>query len=182
MARKLGNAELGRLTEEMFRAAHKLPVTVVLDNVRSLSNVGSVFRTCDAFRVDRIVLCGITGKPPDREIEKTALGATRTVSWEYVKDTTEAVLSLRRDGCRCFAIEQAEGSTSLDAFRPDGGALAFVFGNEVYGVSQEVVNLCDGVVEIPQSGSKHSLNVSVSAGIVLWDVSCKLQAKGLFLK
>jgi 23S rRNA (guanosine2251-2'-O)-methyltransferase len=170
MARKITNEELPRLSPESFAAAEKHPVAVVLDNIRSLHNVGSVFRTCDAFLIRKLVLCGVTGTPPDREIEKTALGATATVAWEKHASTALAIRSLRAEGYEIYAVEQVEGSIMLDRFRRGDRPIALVFGNEVYGVEQEVVDLCDGAIEIPQAGTKHSLNVSVSAGIVLWEI------------
>ena len=169
---KTPNGALGRLSPEAYKAAPKRPVTVVLDNIRSLHNVGSVFRTADAFRIERLVLCGCTGTPPDREIEKTALGATNTVSWVHAGQTIDAVRKLREEGCAVHAVEQTRNSTPLNQFTPPA-KLALVFGNEVYGVAQEVIDACDGVIEIPQAGSKHSLNVSVSVGIVLWEVMRK---------
>ena len=169
--RKLRNEELDRLTPEQFREAKKLPVIVVLDNVRSLHNVGSVFRTCDAFRIAELYLCGITGKPPDREIHKTALGATETVKWKYYNSTSEAIKVLKENNIAIYAIEQAENSISLHDFvLPKNEPIAVVFGNEVKGVEQEVVNKCKGVIEIPQTGSKHSLNIAVSVGVVCWEL------------
>lgn len=168
--RKLKVTELGRLTPEEYRASEKLPVVVVLDEVRSLNNVGSVFRTADAFRLEGVWLCGITATPPHAEIHKTALGAEETVEWRYEKDTLEAVEELRREGYVICALEQAEGSLSLDRFRPERGRkYAVVIGHEVKGVSQRVVDCSDVCIEIPQRGTKHSLNVSVAAGIVLWE-------------
>lgn len=168
--RKLTVEELHRVSVEAFRAAEKLPLAVVLDNIRSLHNVGSVFRTADAFRVEEICLCGITACPPAPEIHKTALGAEDSVAWRYFKDTLDAVSGLRERGFQVWAAEQAEGSSKLDALRLEPGRpKAIVVGNEVKGVRQDVVDACDGVVEIPQFGTKHSLNVSVSAGILLWE-------------
>ncbi|MDG1570959.1 RNA methyltransferase [Robiginitalea sp. M366] len=167
--RKLKNEELDRLDPQAFRKAPKTPLVAVLDNVRSLHNVGSVFRTADAFRIEKIYLCGITATPPHKDIRKTALGATETVAWEYVRDTAELLKTLRETH-RCWAVEQAEGAVLLDEVIPDKSqAHALVFGHEVHGVSQEVVDLCHGVVEIPQIGSKHSLNISVAAGVALWE-------------
>ena len=167
---KLSMDQLQRPSVEAFRAQAKLPVTLVLDNVRSMHNVGSAFRTSDAFAVERIILCGITGTPPHREIEKTALGATQSVAWEHTADTAAAVGQLREDGYRILAVEQAKGSIPLQEFTPEvGGKYALVFGNEVHGVADEVVALADMSLEIPQSGSKHSLNIAVSVGIVLWE-------------
>lgn len=170
--RKILNEELGRLTPEEFADAPKMPIVVVLDNVRSMSNVGSFFRTADAFAVERIVLCGITATPPNREIHKTALGAELTIPWSYASATVEAVEELRREGYMVWAVEQVEGAVSLEQFRMEQGAkIAVVFGNEVNGVSQEVVDQCDGAIEIPQRGTKHSLNVAVCGGVVLWELA-----------
>jgi 23S rRNA (guanosine2251-2'-O)-methyltransferase len=169
MTRKVRNEELNRLSVDEFKKAEKHPVIIVLDNVRSLHNVGSAFRTADAFRIEALYLCGYTGKPPDKEIEKTALGATATVSWKYFKTTKEALEELRKNGFELVAVEQAQGSVALQKFSAKEKT-ALIFGNEVYGVEQEVVSVCDRVLEIPQSGSKHSLNVSVSVGIVLWEL------------
>ena len=173
--RKLKVTEMNRLTVEEFKEARKLPLVVVLDDVRSLHNIGAVFRTSDAFLVDCIYLCGITAVPPHPEMHKTALGAEYTVDWKYVKDTEEAVNELHAKGYTVFAIEQCEGSTMLDklTLEPDK-KYAVVLGNEVKGVKQEVVNRCDGCIEIPQFGTKHSLNVSVTAGIIIWEFACKL--------
>ena len=173
--RKLKITEMGRLSAEEFKTAEKLPLVVVLDNVRSLHNIGSVFRTSDAFRVERICLCGITAVPPHPELHKTALGAELTVDWQYVNNAVEAVNNLREAGFTVFAVEQAEGSTMLqDVTLERGRRYAVVLGNEVKGVQQEVIDRCDGCIEIPQFGTKHSLNVSVTAGIVIWDLFCKL--------
>jgi len=162
-----------RLTVADYQAVRKQPVVVILDQVRSLNNVGSVFRTGDAFRIEKLVLCGVTGTPPDREIEKTALGATKSVQWEYVSSTTDAIQSLKQQGYRIIAIEQAEQSVSLSDFHYQGEPLAIVLGNEVYGVEPEVLKHCDAIIEIPQYGTKQSLNVAVCAGIVLWEVCGK---------
>lgn len=168
--RKLKVTELDRLTPEAFKTCRKIPLVVVLDHVRSLNNVGSVFRTADAFRVEAIYLCGITARPPHPEIHKTALGAEDTVSWAYREDTLEAVEELRRAGYVICSIEQAEGSRMLDRLELDKTKkYAVIMGNEVKGVQQEVVDRSDCCIEIPQYGTKHSLNVSVSAGIVIWD-------------
>ncbi|EJX10542.1 tRNA/rRNA methyltransferase (SpoU) [gut metagenome] len=173
--RKLKITELNRLTVDEFKQAEKLPLVVVLDEVRSLHNIGSVFRTSDAFRVARIYLCGITATPPHPEMHKTALGAEDTVDWIYKKDTLEAVEELHAEGFTVLSIEQVEGSTMLDRLQLDPqGRYALVLGNEVKGVRQDVVNACDGCVEIPQYGTKHSLNVSVTAGIVLWEFAHRL--------
>ncbi|WP_177230458.1 RNA methyltransferase [Chitinophaga sp. CF118] len=174
--RKLSMDELGRKTVEQFKAADKTPLVLVLDNVRSMHNVGSVFRTADGFLLQGIVLCGYTPVPPHRDIQKTALGATETVEWQYFPTTKEAVTALQEAGYIVMAIEQAEQSTMLDAFMPDGGKpLALVFGNEVSGVDAEVMKMVSGCIEIPQSGVKHSLNISVSTGIVVWDIFVKLK-------
>jgi tRNA G18 (ribose-2'-O)-methylase SpoU len=171
--RKLSNAELGRAPAEEAAALPRIPVTVVLDGVRSLNNVGSFFRTCDAFAVERLVLCGITGTPPDREIHKTALGAEQTVPWTYFRSAEAAVAQLRAEEREIIAVEQTSGAAMLDGFAPDTSRkYALVFGNEVEGVSQGVVDLCDGAIEIPQAGVKHSLNVAVSGGVVLWNFFC----------
>lgn len=171
--RKLSNDELNRPSPEEFAAMEKIPVAVVLDNVRSMNNVGSFFRTCDAFAVERLVLCGITGTPPDREIHKTALGAENTVCWEYSASAPDAVRALAAEGFVTVAVEQAEGAAMLQDFEVrKGEKYALVFGNEVDGVSQEVVDICRHTLEIPQSGTKHSLNVAVSGGVVLWKFFC----------
>jgi tRNA G18 (ribose-2'-O)-methylase SpoU len=175
--RKLKNTELERLTIEGFKAITKTPLIVVLDNIRSLNNIGSVFRTSDAFLIEKIYLCGITATPPNREIHKTALGATESVDWEYAESTLLVVQSLKRLKVKVLAIEQAENSTKLDTFFPEKDQkYAVIFGNEVKGVQQKVVNSCDLCIEIPQLGTKHSLNISVSAGIVLWDIFVKLNS------
>lgn len=167
--RKLKITELNRISVEEFKEAEKLPLVVVLDNVRSLHNIGSVFRTADAFRVERICLCGITAVPPSAEMHKTALGAELTVDWTYYASTLDAVGELKAKGYIVLAIEQVEGSRMLDSLVLPEGRYAVVLGNEVKGVGQEVVDCCDGSIEIPQFGTKHSLNVSVTAGIVIWD-------------
>ncbi len=173
--RKLANSELDRKSISEFKDAEKTPLIVVLDNVRSLNNIGSIFRTCDAFLVQKIYLCGITACPPHKDIQKTALGATETVSWEYAEDTLEVLQKLKEQSIKIFAIEQAENAVMLDEFHPEAGDhCAVVFGNEVKGVQQKVVNASDAVIEIPQLGSKHSLNIAVSAGVVLWDLFIKL--------
>ena len=180
--RKLNNEELNRLQVDEFKAADKIPVVVVLDNVRSSHNIGSIFRTADAFLVSKICLCGICSQPPDKEIHKTALGAEYSVDWEYFKETEEAVLQLKEDGYTIIAIEQVEGSISLTDYMPEfNEKVALVFGNEVKGVQQEVVYLCDKTVEIPQLGTKHSFNIAVSAGIVLWDLFNKIKSASLHL-
>ena len=177
--RKLKLDELNRPSVAEFKEQKKLPVIVVLDNVRSMHNIGSIFRTSDAFAVEQICLCGISAQPPHREIEKTALGATQSVNWIYYSDAQEAVEQLQANGYRVIAIEQAEKSTMLNEFKPvDGEKYALVFGNEVNGVSDEVMAKADGCIEIPQFGTKHSFNIVVSAGIVLWDFFAKLNLKG----
>lgn len=169
--RKLSITELHRISAEEFKQARKLPLVVVLDNVRSLHNIGSVFRTADAFRIECIYLCGITACPPHPEMHKTALGAEFTVSWQYVENTVQAVDNLRAQGYVVYSVEQVEGSTMLDELTFDPARkYAVVLGNEVKGVQQEVVDHSDGCIEIPQYGTKHSLNVSVTAGIVMWDL------------
>lgn len=167
---KLSMEDLGRINTEEFRRSQKNPVVLVLDNVRSLHNVGSAFRTADSFLIEAIYLCGVTGTPPHREIEKTALGATQSVNWKYFKTTTEAVAELRSQGYFIAAVEQARHAVKLNRFQKPEGALALIAGNEVYGVEQEVIDLCDTCIEIPQFGTKHSLNVAVSIGIVLWEL------------
>lgn len=174
--RKITNEELHRPSVEEFAAMPKLPLTVVLDNVRSAQNVGSFFRTGDAFAVEHVALCGITAVPPAREIHKTALGAELTVPWSYHASTAECVRQLRDEGYEVLAVEQVEGAAMLDAFCPEPGRrYALVFGNEVEGVAQEVVDLCHGALEIPQFGVKHSINVAVSGGVVLWRFFEKLK-------
>ena len=166
---KIRNEDLGRKTPEEFLAAPKKPVVLVLDNIRSLNNIGSIFRSADAFLSERIMLCGITATPPHREIHKTALGAENTVVWEYHKDTVEVLKQLKSQGYRLIAIEQAEGSYFLDQFKADhDDKIAFIFGHEVDGVSEAALEVCDEAIEIPQFGTKHSINVSVCTGIVLW--------------
>ncbi|MFO7622489.1 MAG: RNA methyltransferase [Bacteroidales bacterium] len=170
--RKILNRELGRKSPEQYRNSLKSPFVVVLDNVRSQSNVGSVFRTADAFLTERIYLCGITSTPPHRDIQKTALGATESVEWKYYPDTLEAISGLKANGYRIAGIEQTEGSVFLQDFRiRPGEKYALVFGHEVNGVGQKVIDQCDFCIEIPQFGTKHSFNIAVSAGIVLWELS-----------
>jgi tRNA G18 (ribose-2'-O)-methylase SpoU len=174
--RKLKNTELNRITVEEFKTTQKTPLIVVLDNIRSLNNIGSVFRTSDAFLIEKIYLCGITATPPNKDIHRTALGATESVAWEYVEDTLELVKKLKGDGVKVLAIEQAENSTKLNNFQTKNDEkYAIVMGNEVKGVQQEVVNASDLCVEIPQLGTKHSLNISVTTGVVLWDLFQKMQ-------
>lgn len=169
--RKLSMDELGRMSVAEFKEAKKNPIVVVLDNIRSMHNVGSVFRTADAFRIEAICLCGYTAQPPHRDIQKTALGATETVNWLYYPSTLEAVEQLKDHGYQIYAVEQVEGSISLEHFAEPDKKIAVVFGNEVEGVDYAVLSVCDGCIEIPQLGMKHSLNISVAAGIVLWKLS-----------
>lgn len=177
--RKLKTLEMNRLSVEEFQRADKMPLTVVLDDVRSLYNVGSVFRSCDAFRVERVCLCGITATPPHVEIHKTALGAEDSVRWEYYPTALECVSRLKAARLVVCAVEQCEGSTKLQDFTPEQGrGYAVILGNEVKGVSQEVVDVCDLCLEIPQFGTKHSLNVSVTAGIVAWHFAHSLMFNG----
>jgi 23S rRNA (guanosine2251-2'-O)-methyltransferase len=172
--RKLTMQELNRLEPEEFKNAEKNPVIILLDNVRSLHNVGSAFRTADAFRAEKILLCGITGTPPNREIHKTALGATDSVTWEYHQNSSEAGKALKKDGWKLIALEQTSGSIHLQKFMPEKNEkYCFIFGNEVSGVEDQLIQLADAAVEIPQFGTKHSLNISVSIGIVLWDYFIK---------
>lgn len=172
--KKLTMLEMGRMNAEEFKSAIKMPLIIILDNVRSLNNIGSVFRTSDAFRVEAIYLCGISATPPSPEIHKTALGAEDSVDWKYFEDTHEAVRSLQKQGYQVMAIEQCQGSTMLNEWQPDFESdtitgYAIVMGNEVKGVQQSVVDMCNGCIEIPQYGTKHSLNVSVTTGLVIWD-------------
>ena len=171
MTHKLSMDELHRISVEEFKAADKLPLTVVLDNVRSQNNIGSVFRTSDAFRVERICLCGICSTPPHRDIHKTALGAEESVAWSYHEETADCLQALKQQGYRIYAVEQVDDSMKLDAL-PErlGERVAVVFGNEVEGVQEELLPLCDGSIEIPQQGTKHSLNISCAAAIVLWEL------------
>ncbi|HHT23651.1 MAG TPA: RNA methyltransferase [Bacteroidales bacterium] len=174
--KKLKITELNRLSNEEFKDAKKTPLIVVLDNVRSLHNIGSVFRTSDTFLVKSVYLCGICSTPPHAEIHKTALGAENTVDWEYFEDATQAVKKLKEQGYTVFAIEQAEGSTMLeDVVLNKNQQYAVVLGNEVKGVQQAVIDLCDGCIEIPQYGTKHSLNVSVTSGIIIWEFAKKIK-------
>ena len=176
--KKLTTEEMGRLTVEEFRASEKLPLTVVLDNVRSLNNIGSVFRTSDAFRVEHIALCGITATPPHREIHKTALGAEDSVEWSYHEDTAECVRALKENGYTIYAIEQVDDSIKLNAeYLTLDTKIAIIFGNEIEGVQESLLPLCDGCLEIPQYGTKHSLNVSCAAAIVIWEMFRQLRIK-----
>ncbi|HLV14291.1 MAG TPA: RNA methyltransferase [Xanthomarina sp.] len=173
--RKLKNSELDRLSIEDFKEVAKTPLIIILDNIRSLNNIGSVFRTSDAFLIEKIYLCGITATPPHKDIHKTALGSTETVEWEYVENTLDLVEKLKNDSIKIISIEQAENATMLNDFIPQPQTkYALVFGNEVKGVAQNIVSNSDVVVEIPQFGTKHSLNISVSAGVVIWDLFSKL--------
>jgi tRNA G18 (ribose-2'-O)-methylase SpoU len=169
--RKLENSELERKSIEDFKKSEKTPLILVLDDIRSLHNIGSVFRTADAFLIEKIILCGITATPPNKEIHKTALGATETVTWEHHENVLDVITDLKKENIITLAIEQVESSVFLQDFKVDKKQkYALIFGNEVYGVAQEAVALCDGCIEIPQLGTKHSLNISVSAGIVVWDL------------
>ena len=173
--RKLENSELDRKSVDGFKQSEKTPLILVLDDIRSLHNIGSVFRTADAFLVEKIFLCGITATPPHKEIHKTALGATETVTWQHQDNVLEVIEKLKTEGVITLAIEQVQSAVFLQNFKVKKGVkYALVFGNEVYGVSQEAVALCDGSIEIPQLGTKHSLNISVSAGIVVWDLFQKM--------
>jgi tRNA G18 (ribose-2'-O)-methylase SpoU len=175
--RKLKNNELGRITVNEFKETKKTPIIVILDNIRSLNNVGSVFRTSDAFLIEKIYLCGITATPPNKEIHKTALGATESVAWEHIENTIDLVEKLQKDNVKVLAIEQAENSTMLNNFIPEPNQkYAVVMGNEVKGVQQEIVSAANYCIEIPQLGTKHSLNISVSCGIVLWDLFNKISS------
>ena len=174
--KKLSMEELDRISIQEFKETEKSPLILVLDNVRSLNNVGSAFRTADAFRIEKIYLCGITGTPPHRDIQKTALGATESVEWEYCLNTSDAIEKLKADEYLICALEQVENSVKLNDFSPEKGKkYALVFGNEVFGVEEEVLNSCNYVLEIPQLGTKHSLNISVSLGIAVWDMMVKLE-------
>jgi 23S rRNA (guanosine2251-2'-O)-methyltransferase len=173
--RKLSMDELNRKSTEEFKSASKTPIVLVLDNIRSMNNIGSVFRTADAFLVEGIYLCGVTATPPHREIQKTALGATETVNWKHFPATIDAVTDLRNGGYTVYAVEQAENSTMLDTLHITDKKIALVFGNEVNGVEQSVIDACTSCIEIPQYGTKHSLNLAVSVGIVVWDLVMKLR-------
>ena len=175
--RKLENSELERKSIDDFKKADKTPIIIVLDDIRSLNNIGSVFRTSDAFLIEKIYLCGITASPPNKEIHKTALGATETVTWEHQKNVLNVIENLKKEDVLVYAIEQVENAVFLNDFQPKKNQkYALVFGNEVYGVSQEAIKICDGCIEIPQLGTKHSLNISVSAGVVVWDLFQKLNS------
>lgn len=175
--RKLKNSELDRINPEEYKASEKTPLIIILDNIRSLNNIGSVFRTADAFLIKKIYLCGITAQPPHKDIQKTALGATESVDWEYAENTLDVIEKLQAEGVMVASIEQAEQAVNLDEFSVQKGVTyAVIFGNEVKGVQQKVVSASDTVIEIPQFGTKHSLNIAVSAGIVLWDLFVKFKA------
>ncbi|MGQ8338726.1 RNA methyltransferase [Sunxiuqinia sp. A32] len=174
--RKLRTHELGRISADEYKTTTKNPVVVVLDNIRSCNNIGSFFRTSDALLLEAIHLCGITATPPNKEIHKTALDAEKSVDWKYFEQTEDSLADLKEKGYKIFAIEQVENSIMLPDFQPkENEKLALVFGNEVKGVQQKIIDLCDGAIEIPQYGTKHSFNVSVSAGIVLWDIFNKIR-------
>jgi len=174
MNTKIPNSDLNRLSIDEFKSSDKTPIYVVLDNIRSAQNVGSLFRTMDAFRCMELILCGISAKPPHREINKTALGASESVNWKYIESTVEAIKALKEQGVSVWAVEQTDKAIALDAFKvPNKAPVALVFGNEVKGVSQKAIEICDGSIEVPQFGSKHSLNISVCAGIVIWDIFAK---------
>lgn len=174
MNTKIPNSELHRLSVREFKSSEKTPIYIILDNIRSAQNVGSVFRTMDAFRCKELIICGISATPPHREINKTALGASESVDWRYEEDTVNAVSKLQNKGVEVLAVEQTDKSHTLNDFTPDQNrSIALVFGNEIKGVSQKVIDHCDGSLEIPQFGSKHSLNISVCAGIVIWDFFAK---------
>jgi tRNA G18 (ribose-2'-O)-methylase SpoU len=169
--KKIENADLDRISIEEFKTIKKLPITIILDDIRSLHNVGSVFRTSDAFLINEIILCGITASPPNKEIHKTALGATETVNWQYHASIIEVIQQLKEKNYKIFAVEQVENSIKLNDFKLNQQVnYALIFGNEVKGVAQKAINLCDGAIEIPQLGTKHSLNIAVSCGVVVWDL------------
>lgn len=175
--RKLKNSELDRISSEVFKVSEKTPLIIILDNIRSLNNIGSVFRTADAFLIKKIYLCGITAKPPHKDIHKTALGATESVDWEYIESTNLLIKKLKEQQIKIISIEQTEDAISLKDFKVEQDtSYAIVFGNEVKGVLQEVVSESDAVIEIPQYGTKHSLNISVSVGVVVWDLFVKLSS------
>lgn len=176
MNRKLNNEELGRISIEEYKVSNKTPIIVVLDNIRSLNNIGSVFRTADAFLIEAVYLCGITAQPPHREIQKTALGATESVTWKHFESTLDAITELKKNNYQVASIEQAENSIMLNNFNiKTTDKIAVVFGNEVKGVEQAVIDQSDVVIEIPQYGTKHSLNISISVGVVLWDLLQKIR-------
>lgn len=173
--KKLKNSELNRISVSEFKNTSKSPIIIILDNIRSAHNVGSIFRTCDAFLISEIILCGITATPPNNEIRKTALGSTESVDWRYFDNIEEVILNLKKEGFQIISIEQADKSLKLEKFRPKKNEkYAFIFGNEIKGIDQKIIDISDDIIEIPQFGTKHSLNVSVSAGIVIWDVFSKI--------
>ena len=173
--KKLKNSELNRISVSEFKNVSKSPIIIILDNIRSAHNVGSIFRTCDAFLISEIILCGITATPPNNEIRKTALGSTESVDWRYFDNIEEVILNLKKEGFQIISIEQADKSLKLEKFRPKKNEkYAFIFGNEIKGIDQKIIDISDDIIEIPQFGTKHSLNVSVSAGIVIWDVFSKI--------
>jgi len=167
--KKLSLSELNRITPEEFKKQAKIPVIVILDNIRSMNNVGSIFRTCDAFAVEKLYLCGITATPPNKDITKTALGATESVDWEYAEKVEDLVVNLKKNNIKIYLVEQTDSSILLDKFQFFKEKIAIVLGNEVFGVTEALLPLCDGAIEIPQQGTKHSLNVTIAAGIVLWE-------------
>ena len=174
--KKLSMSDLNRISKEEFKNSDKMPVIIVLDDVRSAYNVGSIFRTADAFRVSGIHICGISARPPHKDITKTALGATESVEWKYFANAMAAVTELKEDGYRVYAVEQVDDSISLEQFNPEQGSkLALIFGHEVFGVKEELLPKVDGCIEIPQFGTKHSFNVAISAGIMLWELSKKMK-------
>jgi 23S rRNA (guanosine2251-2'-O)-methyltransferase len=176
MNKKTLNSELDRISVEEFKSEEKTPIIVLLDNIRSLNNIGSVFRTGDAFRIEKIYLCGYTAQPPNKDIAKTALGATKSVDWEFAEDIVSLIEKLKNDNTEVYAVEQTSDSIMLDDYTPKKEMkTAVIFGNEVQGVQQEAIDVCTGVIEIPQIGTKHSLNISVSNGVVLWDLFSKLK-------
>lgn len=173
--KKLKNKELQRITIEEFKCVKKTPITIVLDNVRSALNVGSIFRTADAFLIENIILCGITTTPPDKGIRKVALGSTNSVNWQFEENTLNAISKLKKNGYYIIGVEQTDESAELNNFNLTNKPIAIIMGNEVHGVNQDVIDICDEVIEIPQFGTKHSLNVSISAGIVIWELWKKIQ-------
>jgi len=173
--KKLKNSELNRLSVDQFKNSSKTPVIVILDNIRSAHNVGSIFRTCDAFLINEIILCGITATPPNKEIRKTALGSSESVNWRYFKNTEEVILNLKKENYHIISIEQANRSLKLENFKPNNDEkYVIIFGNEIKGIDQKIIDISDDIIEIPQFGTKHSLNVSVSAGIIIWDIFSKI--------
>ena len=174
--KKLKNKDLRRITIEEFKSAEKTPITIVLDNVRSALNVGSVFRTADAFLIENIILCGITITPPNKEIRKVALGSTNSVNWQFEKNTIDAVIKLKENGYHVMGIEQADRSSKLNNFSLINKPIAIIMGNEVNGVAEDIIDICDEVMEVPQFGTKHSLNISVTTGIIIWELWRKLNS------